>query len=190
MIQPEVIKDMRSIITRTIESFNHFDAEEIMMLSDHIIHSASIYQTRTILKFAITIYSIGKIIARGKVKRFPQQAWNEFVNNTRRELNHVLISLDNNDEKELNTHLNHLQKEVMKLDESFLRYASHVIDRAKLKKGTKLFEHGVSLKRVAELFNFNEWDLRLYAGQTRILERDNEKSNVKERLNKIKEFFK
>jgi len=188
-MKPEVKKDILAIIEGVNISFDKYDANAIMEWSNHIIHSASIHQEKHTSLVATVIYSIGKVMAKGKIRRYPQEAWNAFETTVRSELPKAINNLKTNAHKKFDKSLLTLQKAVMNLDKSYMTFADHVVDRAKLKKAAKVFEHGVSLGRVAELFGVSEWELRSYAGKSRILERAREESNVKKRLEKIRGFF-
>ncbi|MBD3312033.1 hypothetical protein GF352_01080 [archaeon] len=189
-MRSSVKKDIINILEGVNKAFTSYDPDEIMELSNHIIHSASIYQEEHTTKTAIVVYSIGKIMARGKIKRYPQEAWNEFETTVRDELVKAVKSLKKDGVKDFTNSLLRLQQAVMKLDKSFMSYADYVVDKAKIKKGAKVHEHGISIKRIADLFGVSEWELRSYAGATRMLEREKEKSNVKKRLERVRRFFK
>lgn len=189
-MRKSVKKDILSILEGVNNAFTSYDPDAIMELSNHIIHSASIYQKETATITAIVVYSIGKIMARGKIKRYPQEAWNEFETTIREELIKAIKALKNNAYEKFNKSMLRLQQAVMKLDKSFMSYADYVVDKARIKKGTKIHEHGVSIKRIADLFGVSEWELRSYAGATRILEQEPEKSTVKKRLERVRRFFK
>jgi len=188
-MDPNVRKDVLLILEGVEDSFKRYNADEIMEWSNHIIHSASIHQEKYTSRVAIVVYSIGKIMARGKIRRYPQGAWNSFETTVRNELVHAIRNLKKNDFKAFNSNILNLQKAVVALDKSFMVYADYVVDNAKLKKGAKIHEHGISIKRVAELFGVTEWELRSYAGKTQILDRDREKSTVSDRLKKVRGFF-
>lgn len=179
-----------NILVNVESAFDNYDATEIMEWSNHIIHSASIYQDKLTTLVATIIYSIGKIMSKGKIKRYPQQAWNEFETTVRDELSKAIKVLKKDELKDFKKALLVLQKAVMALDKSFKQYINYVINHAKLKKGAKIFEHGVSIKRVASLLGVSEWELRDYAGKTRILERDKFRNGVADRLKKARELFK
>lgn len=188
-MKPEVKRDILNILEGVNVSFDKYNADAIMEWSNHIIHSASIHQEKHTSLVAIVVYSIGKVMAKGKIRRYPQEVWNAFETTVRNELPKAINHLKTDAHKKFDRSLLILQKAVMNLDESYMDFADHVVDRAKLKKAAKVFEHGVSLSRVAELFGVSEWELRSYAGKSRIFERVAEKSNVKKRLDKIRGFF-
>ena len=185
----EFKEDLINVFRAVIDAFNRYNPSEIMELSNHIIHSLSIYQDKRILTAAIVIYSLGKIVERGKVRRFPQEEWNKFVEDVRSVLIDALVGLKAGNFSDYDKAIRKLQKAIMRLDRSFMMYIGEVFDAAKLKKGTKLVEHGVSIGRVSKLFGISEWELMSYIGKRGIIEREEEKSDVKERLEKVREVF-
>ena len=169
--------------------YENYQADAIKALSNRIIHSASIYQDQISIKAAIIIYSIGKVIDKGKGKHYPQRKWEAFKKVLGPELRRAKEALESNDEKKLLTSFNRIERAVMKLDKSFMEYADFVLHKAKLKKGVKIYEHGVSLRKVAELLDISEWELMQYSGKTRITDRDKRKSEVKERLDRARRLI-
>lgn len=182
-------RDVISVLEGVIQSFSKYDPDSIMELSDHITHSASIYQDEDTLLVAIIVYSIGKIIAKGKIRRYPQDAWNDFVTNVKYNLDCSLKAIKSNNHVLFHKCLTDIQKSIIMLESTFMTYIDYVVDNAKIKKGTKMYEHGISLGRIAKLFGVSEWELMSYAGKTSILERDKKPSDVKERLIRVRRFF-
>ncbi len=185
----EFKKDLINVFRAVIDAFNKYNPAEIMELSNHIIHSLSIYQDKRLLSAAIVIYSLGKIVERGKIRRFPQEKWNAFVEDVKSGLIDVLVALKSDDWKSYDKSIKKLQRAIMKIDQSFMEYIGQVFDAAKLKKGVKVVEHGVSLGRVSELFGISLWELMHYLGKRSILEREEKESDVKERMEKVRKIF-
>lgn len=184
-----VRKDILNILREVTVAFNVYDASRIMELSDHIIHSASVYQDKYSIQAATFVYALGKVIAKGKVRRFPQDSWEDFKATVKRELSNAKSSLLKNKLKQYDQSIRVMQASIKKLDSSFKQYVETVIDKAKLKKGAKIYEHGVSLRRVSEMLGVSEWDLMGYVGKTKILDREKHKSKVKERLELARKVF-
>ncbi len=182
MLIESVRKDLLELITKIIPLYETYQADAIKGLSNNIIHSASIYQDEISIKAAVIIYSIGKIIDKGKEKRYPQRKWEAFRKVVGPELRRAKEALEQGNEKKLLTSFNRIEKAIMNLDKSYMQYVEFVIDKAKLKKGAKMYEHGVSLRQVAELLGISEWDLMHYSGKTRIFDRDKIKTDIKKRL--------
>ena len=74
-------------------------------------------------------------------------------------------------------------------DHQLKLYIQEVIEQAKIKKATKLHEHGISIARTAELLGLSQWELQGYIGKTvRDIPRDGMRGP--ERLRKARDIFK
>ena len=65
-----------------------------------------------------------------------------------------------------------------------------VIEEAKIKKGYKLHEHGISLGRTAEILGISQWELMNYVGKTKISDVDIVPTDVVQRLKLARGIFK
>ena len=184
-----VRKDLLNIIEELIPLYEAYKSDAIKALSNRIIHSASVYQDNVSVKAATIIYSIGKLIDKGKTKNYAQSKWESFKKVLTPELRRTKESLIKDDEKKLMKSLNRIEKAIQKLDASYSDYVEFVIDKAKLKKGAKIHEHGVSLRQVSELLGISEWDLMNYSGKTKVVDKDLMKSDVKKRLRNAEELL-
>ena len=61
-------------------------------------------------------------------------------------------------------------------------YVDEVLDKARITKGSRLFEHGLSAKRAAEIMGVSEWELISYTGKTNIADRQPAGITTKRRL--------
>jgi len=171
------------------QAFSVYDPGRIMELSDHIIHSASVYQDKYSIQAATFVYALGKVIAKGKVRRFPQSAWESFKKVVKSELKNAINYLKRGKDRRYDLSVRHMQDAIKRLDTSFKQYVETVLDKAKLKKGVKIYEHGISLKKVSEMIGVSEWELMDYAGKTMIVEQEHFESRVKDRLDRARRLF-
>jgi len=76
----------------------------------------------------------------------------------------------------------HLIKALAKHDARFEMFIEDVIEQANVKKGSKLYEHGISIGRAAEILGISEWELMEYIGKTTIADFKKEKIDILERM--------
>ncbi len=76
---------------------------------------------------------------------------------------------------------------INKIDTKLKLYIEEVISKAKVKKGSKLHEHGLSIARTAEVLGISQWELMNYVGKTTISTVDG--VDVKTRLNFARKLF-
>lgn len=182
----KVIRDsILAIIDKVISSVQDRDSEELKRLSNYTIHSASIFQDEDSMGMAIIIYTISKILSNQK----------EIIDET--SLKSICINLDKMKQsliKENDTmfrqKFSNIYKTLAMLDGNTKKYVDEVWQRSKIKKGTVMFEHGISLAQVATTLNVSKWDLMEYVGHTDTFDKEKAKTiKVKERLNFVRNLF-
>ena len=80
-------------------------------------------------------------------------------------------------------------RNISKQDAKMKLYIQQVIERAKVKKASKMHEHGISIARTAELLDLSQWELQSYIGKT-VREIPHDGMTAKERLQKARALFK
>ena len=78
---------------------------------------------------------------------------------------------------------------IEQLDKQLRRYIKEIIEQARIKKGTRVYEHGISIGRAAEILGLSKFDLMDYIGKTGIAD-VNIGKNISDRLNKARGLFK
>lgn len=173
----KVLSDVAQILKIEEEK----DVAELRELSNHTIHNASIYQDEDSVSIAILIYSLSKVIERREGK-----------------MNYnVLLKLITNAKKNLEqTKVDEYRKVIKKIfnfiatiDTKLKLYIEEVINQAEIKKGSKLYEHGISMARASEILGISQWELMFYIGKTRLTDVKGG-VKVKERLNYARSLFK
>jgi len=157
------------------------DIAELRELSNHTIHNASIFQDEDSVSIAILIYSLSKVIERREGK-----------------LNYkVLLKLIIDGKRNLESNRMDVYRKTIKklfnfistIDNKLKLYIEEVINQAEIKKGSKLYAHGISLGRAAEILGISQWELMFYIGKTKLTDIKGG-VGVKERLNYARGLFK
>ena len=60
---------------------------------------------------------------------------------------------------------------------------------AQIKKGSRLYEHGLSMAKSAEILGIGQWELMSYVGKTRIIDEEAVTTGVKKRLDVARKIF-
>ena len=106
-------------------------------------------------------------------------------------LQNARFYLEKNNDKKYREIIKNILQHIGKIDDKLKLYIDDVLDKAKIVKGSKLYEHGVSIERAAELLGISQWELMSYVGKTQIIDRyDEEVIPVKIRLDYAKKLFK
>lgn len=180
-----VRKNIIKQITRVISAIKKEDFLTLKELSNRTVHSASVYQDKSSLVFALTIYSLSKIVERCKNSK----NFSVFENNMIKLLEESKYQLTMNNIDKYKIKRKQILKSISSMDKRFKFYIEEVIDKAKIKKGSKLYEHGVSTRRAAELLGVSQWELMTYVGKTKERNFRVPAVNIKDRLAFARKIF-
>ena len=155
------------------------DVFELKKLSNRTIHDASIFQDEYSVSVAVSIYAISKIIERGG-----------YVD---KEVINILSSakkfLLEDNTTWYRIAMKKLFEKISQLDIKLQLYIGEVINQAQIKKGSKLYEHGISLARAAEILGVSQWQLMDYLGKTQIPDETYERFGIRNRLKTARSIF-
>src|SRR3989338_2111182 len=181
----ETVKvDIVAILSNAIGILNvkeEKDVVELKELSNHVIHNASIFQDEDSISIAILVYSLSKVIER-KGKELDYNGILFFLNKAKDSL--LKDGID-----DYRGIIKKLFVVISDMDSKLKLYIGEVINQAQIKKGSKLYEHGISLARAAEILGVSQWELMFYIGKTKISDATEEGVDVKERLKFARGLF-
>ncbi len=181
-----VRKDILAMLKRALailekpEERGVFELEE---LSNHIIHSATIFQDEDSISAAVLIYSIYKTIERAGVNP-------EVYSRIRPKLREACSALENKEFEGYRAAAKEMSKIISEIDVKFKKYVEEIMDKAKIKKGTSIYAHGISIARVAEILGISQWDLMNYVGKTEITEFSVGGLDIESKLKYVRGIFK
>jgi len=164
-----------------LKTKENMDIPHIKDLSNHTIHNASIFQDDDSVSVAIFVYALSKILERGSEDFVYKSVYNE--------IKKAISYLEQNDINGYRKSMKTLFSEISQIDHQIKIYIENVLDKARLKKGSKVYEHGVSIARAAELLGISQWELMSYVGKTELTETEGEKINLGKRLSYARELF-
>jgi hypothetical protein len=177
-MHPHVRHDILTIIERAIQLVEKRDEKALSDLSNHTIHNASIFQDEDSVSIAVIIYALSKLVARGSVAKTVV---------VRLRQAHQLLA--ENKLGRYNASIHGITKEISQLDHKLKLYIEEVINQAQIRKGSKLYDHGISLARAAEMLGISQWELMGYVGNTQIVDRTEEARTVLERIRFTRGLF-
>lgn len=152
----EVLRNVQQALVRA-------DSMELQKLSDQTIHSASIHQHTDFLTIAVLVYSLHKLLEKRDRNRIKN--WDTFVKKFNAELQSAIQQLRKQDGEEFARHLEHAKDVLENISGPIKGMIDDIIKKAEVNKATKVYEHGISLSRTAQLLNLTSWELVDYIGQ-------------------------
>ena len=161
-VKQDILSLLDSVIG-ILASEEETDLVELEELSNKIIHSASIFQDEDSISIALLIYSLYKLIARGAEKEKIYSQINSMLKQAR-------AALEGNQFETFRKKIKKIFDVLVRIDRKVSIYFQELLEKARLKKGSKIYEHGISIARVAQIMGISQWELMSYVGQTEIPE--------------------
>lgn len=180
----QVKEDILAVIKKVIIVFrtkNYFDLRDI---SNQTTHSASMYGDEDAISIAVVIYSIFKIVSRD----FYDHGLDDGI---LAQFLRAQQSLEKNNLSLFRQTLQSIFKNLSRQDPTLRRHLKSIIYHAQTVKGSRLYEHGVSLATAAQILGVSHWDLMSYVGKTGIPEatRDTGAEDMKRRIRFARSLF-
>ncbi|MEM1535180.1 MAG: hypothetical protein QXE64_02510 [Candidatus Pacearchaeota archaeon] len=142
------------------------NAQKIKELSNFTIHSASIYQDTESISMAVIIYAISKIMERPKYREYSD--WPVFFESIKKSIDGCYYALKQNKFEDFRKGLVEITKSIEKLSGHLRAYVEQIFRKARINKGSRIYEHGISFGQTAEILGITPWELAEYIGQTGI----------------------
>ncbi len=177
----QIVKtDILSIFSETRKVIEHNEISELKDISNHSIHNASIFQDSDSITIAVIIYSLYKILSSNSSS----------VGVILKKLFELENLLAQDRFEDYRSKVKVMLKFLSKKSKDFNSNVNEVIRQAQIKKGSKLYDHGISVSQAADLLNVSVWELMSYIGKTEINDSFNYGFPVSKRLNFARKIFK
>ncbi|HII15783.1 MAG TPA: hypothetical protein HA362_05730 [Nanoarchaeota archaeon] len=184
--------DLREVMIEALDdaqvAFGAINSNKLKEISDYTLHYAGIFQDSYSVSIAVIMYSLAKIVEKRKFRA--KKEWERFNAGILYSLSRARGMLQKNNLKQYLAELKKILAAIGRVDEKFGDYVTEVIQKAKIKKGSLVYEHGLSVGRAAELMGVSPWELMDYLGKTKILDESPIMSKpVSERLDTARRIF-
>ncbi len=157
-------------------------------LSNQTIHSASTSQDTDSILIAIIIYSLSKIIERKM--QYGEKKCDAFCGSVSKKLANSIIALKKGNEDLFHKGLQTIVSSINKLSKDFKQDIQNIFHKARINKASKIYEHGISMEKTAELLGISQYELANYTGQKGISDASEIKtSSVRDRIKLAMRFF-
>ena len=164
--------------------------EDVVMLrelSDQTTHSTSIYQDDEYILVAVIIYSLSKIIEKGR--RYYKESYDSYFKDYLKIIDQSISLLKKHKYKEFREQISLMLKST-DISGELKQHLESLFRKARINKASNVYEHGISMEKTAKLLGISMWELAEYSGQTPISEYSLGKTiSVKERIKNAMEIF-
>lgn len=176
------------ILKGVLSSIRKGDVSRIKHLSNETIHSATISQDPDNLIVAVLVYSVGKVMERSHYHEM--EGWDAFHKSLIKNLQEVVDNLEKNNIEKARVDLGEIRNSIAEISGNLRIYISDVFRKAEINKAFKIYEHGLSAEKTAEMLGISLWELSSYIGQSSISEASVTKTlPIKERIKFVEEIF-
>ena len=181
-------KDVLEEITEAISAISQKRHADLHAISDHVLHAIIIYQDKEIVDLAVAIYSLDKILETEKYRA--HKLMKPFVKKILELLRLAKKQLQQNNFSGYSMTLKGILASINSFGKSIRFYVDDLLHFARIKKGTKLYEHGLSFGRAAELAGVMKWELMPAIGETAVHEQiPAAKESVENKIMHVKKIF-
>ncbi|MEM4625559.1 MAG: hypothetical protein QXJ28_02235 [Candidatus Pacearchaeota archaeon] len=164
------------------------DVLKLKHLSNQTIHTASITGDKDNISVAVIIYALSKLIER-KAKYYDEE-YHSFLDDYIKAIDEMIILTKKRDFSNFEGILKNIISRADNLSENLKITVEDLFRKAKINKASKVYEHGFSLERTANLLGISLWELADYAGQAGISEMPLTVTlDVKKRIKNALDFF-
>lgn len=178
-MREEVREDTLKILRRVVKILEKGYYNQLKALSNHTVHNASIFQDKDSISIAVVTYALEKIVDSPS---FDLAAFKTVFRQAAKDLGNGKVEA-------YRATIGGLFKRIMDTDQKLKLYIDHVIDFALIRKGSKIYDHGISLAQTASLLGISQWELMEHLGTTTVVDSFQEEVGVKRRLQVARELF-
>jgi len=155
-------ENLLKIFQETKEAIKREDVLKLKELGNQTIHTASIVQDPDSIAVAIIVYSLSKIIERNYHKN---SKWSDEIILI---VENIIQDLQEDDTKLFRNDLQKIRHSINQFSKKLKVYIKEVFRKASINKASRIYEHGISMEKTAELLGISMYELADYAGQTGI----------------------
>jgi len=181
-------ENLLRIFKETKEAVSRDDVVKIKNLSDQTTNTASLTHDPDNIASAVIIYSLSKILQREDYKKLP--GWNKFYGVYMKSIDKSIDALERRNDEGFGQSISEIRDAIRNLSGKLKDYIQDVFRSAEINKASRIYEHGISMERTANLLGVSLFELARYAGEKE--DSDIPESitiSVKQRVNFAMEMF-
>ena len=178
-VRKEILYDLGQAI-KILQTREKADTEQLGKLSDHAIEDVAVHKDLDLISATVLLYSLYKISNSLNDKNYQRIL---------KSLQAAEQALQQPNLGKYNRHIKDLFEIVRSSNAKIKLHLQDVLDAARIKKGSTLLEHGLSIGQAAGLMGLSNWDLQQYASKTTALQVKDESMTVKKRLQTALKIF-
>ncbi len=188
-MEESIKQNIIRILDRALHAVKEDHVKDLSDLSNQTVHDATVHQDEYSVAIAVLVYTLSKIFAR-EVQYNRYKGWKTFINDSIKFLEQAKTKLSSEDIAGFDDSLKNFRETMQRLDKRLKVYVQDVLQKARITKASRLYEHGLSMGRTAELLGITRFDLMEYVGKTYIADvKEGITINAKDRIKFARSLF-
>ena len=176
------------IFRETKEAVSMGDAAKIKNLSDQTTNTASLTHDSDNIATAVIIYSLSKVIEREDYKKL--SGWDNFYRVYIGAIDKSIDALERRNDEGFRQSIMMIRKAIGNLSGKLKDYIQDIFRKAEINKASRIYEHGISMEKTADLLGITLFELASYAGEKEGLDiPESITISVKQRVKLAMEIF-
>lgn len=183
----EEVEHLVQVLGNTKKALTNEDTLALKDLSNQTIHCASTIQDNGSILIAVIVYTLSKIVERKEQMKI--RDWPVFIKKMNLYFDMALKAVRDNNETNYEDALLRARRTLTSVSINIKPIIEEILRKASINKASKIYEHGISLGRTAELLGVSQWELSEYTGQSSESKTYVQTIGTKERAKIALEFF-
>lgn len=159
----EEVKHVASVLGEAQRALKQQDAVALREISNQTIHCSSCFQDAGTTTMAVVIYALSKLVERQETLKIPR--WPEATKKIQSYLTLAQKAVLAEKEAQFEEYMQRIRTTLTSLSINLKPYLQGVLQKASINKAGKIYEHGISLGKTAQLLGISQWELSDYATQ-------------------------
>ncbi|HLD87183.1 MAG TPA: hypothetical protein VJB12_03895 [Candidatus Nanoarchaeia archaeon] len=179
-VRKDILDVLRNLLS-ILETKEEKDALEIRELANHVIHDATLFEDEDAISVTVLIYAYSKILQH-LGSALDSEGFVSLLSKAIREV-------EVNDLQGFRGLMRRMFAVISSNDSQLNMYVNDVLGHARIKQGSAVCQHGISMAKSAQMLNISQWDLMQYLGRTMHSEQMQNGHDIKNRLKFARGLF-
>jgi len=151
-----VLESLKSMLLK-----NEIVISDLKMLSNSVMEDVSLFHDRDSILIGVLVYSLYKIFSRNS--GFDKRPLKSLIQSSIKKID---------SEVEFHRSIRSIFDQINKYDKNVDQDILSIVEHAQIKKGLKVYEHGISIGQAAEIIGVSKWSIMEYLGRSDVIDKD------------------
>lgn len=156
-------KHIAEILAQAQQALKQQNAPALKEISNQTVHCSSCFQDPGTTTMAVVIYALSKIIERQETLQIKR--WPEASKKIQSYLALAQQAVQADKETQFEAYMQRIRTTLTSLSVNLKPYMQDLLQKASVNKAGKIYEHGISLGKTAQLLGISAWELSDYVSQ-------------------------